>query len=172
VAIHDSPEAAGTVMWRFGARNIIPDQAALHGTIRTLDDAVRTKMLDGIRRTPKGVAAIAGAPPPKIDLVIVNDQAVTSRTAAVLKQAFGAQAKEQTGDNARQRGFFGISACGRARYVPRRGCHRSKTRCGCGDWWCTSAGQSLPQFAPVPDPTIKAGVEAMTLTVMNLLPKT
>jgi hippurate hydrolase len=32
-------------------------------------------------------------------------------------------------------------------------------------------GNHSPQFAPVPEPTIKAGVEAMALTVMNLLPK-
>jgi hypothetical protein len=33
-------------------------------------------------------------------------------------------------------------------------------------------GNDSPLFAPVSEPTIKAGVEAMTLTVMNLLPKT
>jgi hippurate hydrolase len=27
-----------------------------------------------------------------------------------------------------------------------------------------------PYFAPLPEPTIKTGVEAMTLTVMNVLP--
>jgi hypothetical protein len=33
-------------------------------------------------------------------------------------------------------------------------------------------GNHSPLFAPVPEPTIKAGVEAMTVTVMNLLQKT
>jgi amidohydrolase len=214
VAIHDMPEAAGTVMWRFGAatttrdslditflgrgghgampertidpvvmaarfiedvqtiisrekdpaafgvvtigameagsaRNIIPDQVVLHGTVRTLDEGVRTKILDGIRRTANGVAAISGAPPPKIDLVldahaIVNDQAVTSRTVTVLKQAFGAQAQRTTGDNACQRGFFRVFTCRRAGHFPHRGRHRSKTRCGGGGGWRTGAGQSLP----------------------------
>ncbi len=31
-------------------------------------------------------------------------------------------------------------------------------------------GNHNPGFAPAPEPTIKAGVLAMTLTVMNLLP--
>jgi hypothetical protein len=33
-------------------------------------------------------------------------------------------------------------------------------------------GNDSPLFAPVPELAIEAGVEAMTLTVMNLLPKT
>jgi hippurate hydrolase len=31
-------------------------------------------------------------------------------------------------------------------------------------------GNHSPQFAPVPEPTIRTGVEAMTLAVMNVMP--
>ena len=42
------------------AGNIIPDEAVLLGTIRTFKPDVRAKMHDGIERTAKAVAAMAG----------------------------------------------------------------------------------------------------------------
>ncbi|HEX4105129.1 MAG TPA: amidohydrolase [Rhizomicrobium sp.] len=242
VAIHDSPEAAGTLMWRFGAAtttadsldvtflgrgghgampertidpvvmaarfiedvqtvisrekdpaafgvvtigameagsaaNIIPDHAALHGTIRTVDEAVRTKMLDGIRRTANGVAAIAGAPPPKIEMAlvahaVVNDQAVTSRTATALKQAFGAQAMEQPAITPASEDFSEFLRAGVPGTFLIVGATDPKLVAAAAAGGAPVPGNHSPLFAPVPEPTIKAGVEAMTLTVMNLLPKT
>lgn len=240
VAIHDSPEAAGTVMWRFGAatttmdaldvtfqgrgghgampertidpvvmaarfiedvqtvisrekdpaafgvvtigaleagsaRNIIPDLAVLHGTIRTLDDSVRTKILDGIRRTANGVAAIAGAPPPRIEMsldahAIVNDQTVTSRTATVLKQAFGAQAMEQPAITPASEDFSEFLRAGVPGTFLALGATDPKLVAAAAAGGAPVPGNHSPLFAPMPEPTIKAGVEAMTLTVMNLLP--
>jgi hippurate hydrolase len=242
VAIHDSPEAAGTVMWRFGAAtttrdsldvtfvgrgghgampdltidpvvmaarfvedlqtvisrekdpaafgvvtigameagsaaNIIPDHAVLHGTVRTLDEAVRTKMLDGIRRTANGVAAISGAPSPKIEMsldahAILNDQGVTSRTAAVLKQSFGAQAKEQPAVTPASEDFAEFLRAGVPGTFLTVGATDPKLVSAAAAGGAPVPGNHSPFFAPVPEPTIKAGVEAMSLTVMNLLPKT
>ncbi len=242
VGIHDMPEAAGTVMWRFGAatttadslditflgrgghgampertidpvvmaarfiedvqtvisrekdpaafglvtigameagsaRNIIPDQAVLHGTIRSVDEGVRTKILDGIRRTANGVAAIAGAPPPKIELsldahAIVNDQAVTSRTATVLKQAFGAQAQEQPEITPASEDFSEFLRAGVPGTFLTVGATDPKLVAAAAAGGAPVPGNHSPLFAPVPEPTIKAGVEAMTETVMNLLQKT
>lgn len=241
VGIHDTPEAAGTVLWRFGpttttadslditfigrgghgampertidpvvmaarfiedvqtvisrekdpaafgvvtigameagsARNIIPDQVVLHGTIRTLDDGVRTKMLDGIRRTANGVAAIAGAPPPKIEMsldayAIVNDQAVTSRTVTVLKQAFGAQAMERPAIIPASDDFSEFLRAGVPGTFLTVGATDPKLVAAAAAGGAPVPGNHSPLFAPVPEPTIKTGVEAMTLTVMNLLPK-
>jgi amidohydrolase len=241
VAIHDMPEAAGTILWRFGAttttadslditfigrgghgampertidpvvmaarfiedvqtvisrekdpaafgvvtigameagsaRNIIPDQVVLHGTIRTVDDAVRTKMLDGIRRTANGVAAIAGAPPPKIEITldahaVVNDQTVTSRTAAVLKQAFGAQAMERPAIIPASEDFSEFLRAGVPGTDLTVGATDPKLVAAAAAGGAPVPGNHSPLFAPVPEPTIKAGVEAMALTVMNLLPK-
>ena len=241
VAIHDSPEAAGTVMWRFGATtttrdtldvtflgrgghgamphltidpvvmaarfvediqtvisrekdpvafgvvtigameagsaaNIIPDHAVLHGTVRTLDDAVRAKMLDGIRRTANGVAAISGAPSPKIEMsldahAILNDQNVTSRTSTVLKQFFGAQAVEQPAVNPASEDFSEFLRAGVPGTFLTVGATDPKLIAAAATGGALVPGNHSPLFAPVPEPTIKAGVEAMTLTVMNLLPK-
>ncbi len=242
VAIHDMPEAAGTVMWRFGATtttadslditfngrgghgampdrtidpvvmaarfiedvqtvisrekdpaafgvvtigameagsagNIIPDHAVLRGTIRTVDEDVRRKMLDGIRRTANGVAAIAGAPPPKIEIsldahAVVNDQAVTSRTAAVLKQAFGAQAMERPAIIPASEDFSEFLRAGVPGMDLTVGATDPKLVAAAAAGGAPVPGNHSPLFAPVPEPTIKAGVEAMTLTVMTLLAKT
>ena len=50
------------------ASNIIPDDVVLLGTIRTFKPEVRAKMLAGIERTAKAVAAMSNAPEPEINL--------------------------------------------------------------------------------------------------------
>src|SRR5258708_17734067 len=47
------------------AGNVIPDTALLRGTIRSYDDDTRAKMIEGVERTAKAVAMMAGAPPPQ-----------------------------------------------------------------------------------------------------------
>jgi hippurate hydrolase len=42
-------------------RNVIPETASLLGTVRTLSEATRTRVLDGVRRVAEGIAAAHGA---------------------------------------------------------------------------------------------------------------
>src|SRR6516162_9374769 len=63
------------------AGNIIPDQAIVVGTIRSFKEPVRAKLLAGIERTAKAVAAMADAEAPEINLgegtkAVVNDAAI------------------------------------------------------------------------------------------------
>jgi len=158
------------------AGNIIPDQARLRGTIRTLDDGVRAKILEGVRRTANGVAAIAGAPPPKIDLTpgahaILDDQDVTGRTATVLEKAFGNRASEQLAVTPASDDFSIYLQAGVPGTLLTLGATDPKLVAAAAAGGAPVPGNHSPQFAPVPEPTIKAGVEAMALTVMNLLPK-
>ncbi|WP_152360897.1 amidohydrolase [Microlunatus speluncae] len=75
--------------------NIIPPDARLGLTVRTFDEAVRTKVLAAIERIVTAEAAAANAPkPPEITHeerfpVTVNDPAATARTAAALRAAVG-----------------------------------------------------------------------------------
>ena len=50
------------------AGNIIPDEARVMGTIRSYSQDVRQRLHEGIERTAKAQAAMAGAPEPKIQL--------------------------------------------------------------------------------------------------------
>jgi hippurate hydrolase len=156
------------------APNIIPDQALVRGTIRTRDAGVRQKLLDGIRRTANGAAAMSGAPAPEVTFIpggklLVNDAAVTERTAKMFKAAFGDRASLQPAPINPSEDYSEFIVAGvpslfwsiggldpaviadaRARGVPVPANH-------------------TPQFAPTPERTIRFGVEAMTLAVLNWL---
>ncbi|MFI4965949.1 MAG: amidohydrolase [Caulobacterales bacterium] len=156
------------------AGNIITDTAVLRGTIRTYDDKVRDKMLAGIRRTAKAVADMAGAPAPDVDLAgggkaVVNDAAITARTAAVFKAAFGDHAIAMTAPNSASEDYSEYIVAG----VP-------SLFFGLGGYdpqviaQARAKGQPLPTnhspyFAPDPEPAIRTGVEAMTLAVLNVM---
>jgi hippurate hydrolase len=155
--------------------NIIPDTVVLRGTIRSYQPQVREKLLAGIRRTALAAAAMGGAPEPQVDLVpggaaIVNDAAVVNRTTAALKAALpGAQivqvppitASEDFSEflNAGVPGmmfFVGVSAPEDVAASMKPG------------------GKPLPFnhspfFAPVPEPSIKTGVQAMSVAVLTAL---
>lgn len=76
--------------------NIIPDEAELLLSLRTLDPAVRATAMAAIRRIVAAEAAASGAPKePEIVLEesfppMVNDPAATARTRTALEQAIGA----------------------------------------------------------------------------------
>lgn len=153
------------------AGNIIPDEATVVGTIRTFKPQVRDKMLAGIERTAKAVAAMADAPAPEINMdegtkAVVNDAAVVGPAEKVLKAAFGEKffatppgtASEDYSEyvNAGVPSmFFNIGV-----YDPER---VAAARNG----GPPLPGNHSPLFAPVPKPTIETGVTAMTLAVLS-----
>lgn len=158
------------------AGNIIPDQAILRGTIRSYDADVRARILDGVQRTADGVAMIAGAPKPEVSMVaggkaVINDSALTARTAAVFKAAFGEMAVEQPGPGPASEDyseyiiagvpsvFFSIGGLDPARLAEARAKGEPV------------AANHSPFFAPVPEPSIRTGVKAMTLAVLDILGK-
>lgn len=158
------------------AGNIIPDRAKLRGTIRTQDAGVRDRILAGVERTVKGVAAMADAPPPEFVITpggkaVVNDVALTERTASVFKAAFGARAIAVTQPGSASEDYSEFILAG----VP-------SVYFSIGGWdpavmaKAKADGKPLPInhspfFAPAPEPTIRTGVEAMTLAVMNVMVK-
>jgi amidohydrolase len=154
------------------AHNIIPDEVSLRGTIRTFKPEVRAKMLAGIERTAKAVAAMSDAAATDIKITegakaVMNDAAVVETAVKVMKIAFGDRlgtappvtASEDFSEfiNAGVPSmFFNIGV-----YEPER---VAAARDGTGP---QLASNHSPQFAPVPKPTIETGVEAMTLAVLS-----
>jgi hippurate hydrolase len=154
------------------AENIIPDDVVLLGTIRTFKPAVRAKMLAGIERTAKTVAAMSDAPAPDIKITegakaVMNDPEVVETAAGVLKVAFGDNFRTSPPGTPSEdysefveagvpSMFFNIGV-----YEPERVAAAAN-----------GSGPQLPSnhsplFAPVPKPTIETGVEAMTLAVLS-----
>lgn len=157
------------------AGNIIPDNAVLRGTIRTFDGKVREKMLDGIRRTAAAVAAMSGAPAPSVDIVaggraVINEPALTDRTAQVFKAAFGdrAQLQPEPGSPSEDYSEFVIAGATHSLFWGFGG-YDPKTIAAAEAKGEHVPGNHNPYFAPTPEPTIRFGVEAMTLAVLNVM---
>ena len=154
------------------AENIIPDDVRLFGTIRTFKPEVRAKMLAGIERTAKAVAAMSDAPAPDIKITegakaVMNDPGVVATAEKVLKAAFGDKFRTSPPGTPSEdfsefvnagvpSMFFNIGV-----YDPER---VAAARNGSGP---PLPSNHSPLFAPVPKPTIETGVEAMTLAVLS-----
>ncbi|WP_024515573.1 amidohydrolase [Bradyrhizobium sp. Tv2a-2] len=154
------------------AENIIPDDVVLFGTIRTFKPEVRAKMLEGIARTAKAVAAMSNAPEPEIKITegakaVVNDAEVVGTAEKVLKTAFGDKFRTSPPGTPSEdysefinagvpSMFFNIGV-----YEPER------VAAARNDTGPQLPANHSPLFAPVPKPTIETGVEAMTLAVLS-----
>jgi amidohydrolase len=155
------------------AANVIPDDVVLTGTIRTYKPEVRVKLIAGIERTAKAVAAMSNAPEPEVKITVglkavINDPAVVATAEKVLKTAFGDKFRpippvmpsEDYSEfiNAGVPSmFFRIGV-----YEPER---VAAAREADGQ---PLPGNHSPMFAPVPKPTIQTGVVAMTLAVLSV----
>ena len=156
------------------APNIIPDQALVRGTIRTRDEAVRQKLLEGIRRTANGVAALSGAPAPDVQLIpggklLINDAAVTARTETVFKAAFGDRAKFQPAPGNPSEDYSEFIVAGVPSLFWSIGGLDPAVIAEAKAKGVPVPANHTPQFAPTPEPTIRFGVEAMTLAVLNVM---
>jgi hippurate hydrolase len=154
------------------AANIIPDEVVLTGTIRSFKPEVRAKMLAGIERTAKAVAAMSNAPEPLVMITegikaVMNDPGVVATAEKVLKAAFGDKLRpippvtpsedySEFISSGVPSMFFRIGV-----YEPER---VAAAREGEGP---QLPGNHSPLFAPVPKPTIETGVTAMTLAVLG-----
>lgn len=153
--------------------NIIPDTAVLRGTIRSYKPEVRAKLLDGVRRTANAAAAMAGAPAPDVALIeggsaVVNTDAIVNRTEAVFKAAFGPMNVRRTPPNTASEDFSVFINEGVPAFFFSIGGNEKSTLAEA----LKPGGKPLPVnhspfFAPVPEPSIKTGVQAMTLAVLS-----
>ncbi len=157
-------------------RNIIPDEVKLYLTVRTFDPQVRARTLESISRIAKGVALAAGIPEDRAPIVedvtdehseaTYNDPALTQRMVGVLKRAIGqdnvVEMKPLTVSEDVNR--FGLD-----RQIPLvmlnlGAVDPAKLALG------PVPGLHSSGFAPLPEPTIRTGVKAMTSMLLDLVP--
>lgn len=163
--------------------NIIPDEVKLQLTLRSYTDEVRANTLAAVRRICRGEAIAAGIPDDRMPIVKLieedftpatyNDPALTRRVRATFVEWFGADNvkaidPEMGGEDFSEFGrtaekipicLFRLSAV-----APEKVAESRRT------------GAPLPslhssKFAPLPEPTIKTGVTAMTAAALDLLGK-
>ncbi|MBI3414690.1 MAG: amidohydrolase [Verrucomicrobia bacterium] len=163
-------------------RNIIPDEVKLALTVRSYSESVRSNTLAAITRIARGLAMTAGLPEDKMPLVTTteesvpatyNDPDLTRRVATVFQNWLGAErvTKVKAIMGAEDFSLFGrtpekIPICmfWLGASDPQRVAESQRT------------GVPLPflhssLFAPVPEPTIKTGIAAMTAAILELAPK-
>ncbi|MGB7284567.1 MAG: amidohydrolase [Candidatus Acidiferrum sp.] len=162
--------------------NIIPDEARLQLTVRTMNPEQREKVLAAITRITNGVAAAAGVPAERAPIIdveedhvpaTINDAALSRRVGASLERALGKE-NVLAGEPIMASEDFSLYALADPKPPI------------CMFWLGASdpeklkeameKGTRLPgphssEFAPVPGPAIRTGVKAMTSAVMDLLQK-
>ncbi len=162
--------------------NIIPDEVKLLLTVRSYKEEVRQHILASIARIAKNTALAAGIPEALAPIVKVsdtevtpatyNDPKLTERLAAVFEQTLGASnvvkwppimGSEDFGNfslnNQIPSCMFWLGAIEPARVEASK-----------------KSGKPLPSlhsslFEPLPEPTLRAGVKAMTAAVLELMKK-
>lgn len=156
--------------------NIIPDRVSLRGTVRSYSPEVRALLARGIHRTAGGVAAMAGAPEPEVRVItgntaVQNDAALTEKTGAMFKTAFGDNAIRNTEPGSASEDYSVFVEAGIPSVYFGIGGTDPKVYADAKAKGVDVPFNHSPTFAPVPEPTIKTGVTAMTLAVMNVLAK-
>jgi hippurate hydrolase len=160
--------------------NIIPDEVKLLLTIRSYKEEVRQHILASIERITRNIAAAAGIPDDHAPIVKVsdsevtpatyNDPKLTERIAGALQNALGAgnvvkwppiMGSEDFGrfslDNTIPSCMFWLGAVEPAKVEASK-----------------KSGKPLPSlhsslFEPLPEPTLRTGVKAMTSAVLELM---
>jgi hippurate hydrolase len=162
--------------------NIIPDEVKMLLTVRSYKEEVRKHILASIERITKNIAAAAGIPDDRAPIVkasetemtpaLYNDPQLTERVAKTLQTALGSEnvvqippimASEDFGryslDHQIPSLLFNLGAVEPAKVAASK-----------------QSGRPLPSlhsslFAPLPEPTLKTGVKAMTSVVLDLMKK-
>lgn len=162
--------------------NIISDKVKLQLTLRSYSDEVRQHTIEAIRRMTRGIAIGAGIQKNKLPKVSIrnesipttyNDPQFTKRTVRVFKEILGEENVVETGPVMAGEDF--------GRYG------RQDPKIPISIFWLGTvnpkiveesqrSGKGLPSlhsalFAPLPEPSIKTGVKAMTAAVLDLMAK-
>jgi amidohydrolase len=163
--------------------NIIPDEVKMQLTVRTYKADVRDRVLAAIDRITKGCAMAAGVPPDRAPIIELlkndfcpatyNNPDLTKRLVALWKKTLGDQNVEATEPTMGGEDFSEYS-------LPDHSIPAVDFHVGAVDpakiAESKKTGNSLPtlhssKFAPVPEPTIKLAVTAMTTAVLELMKK-
>jgi hippurate hydrolase len=163
--------------------NIIPDEVKMQLTVRTYKKEVRDKALAAIDRIAREIAAAAGVPPERPPIVTVrkdevcpamyNNPELTKRLIVVWRKTLGDDNVEMVDPTMGGEDFSEYS-------LPDHSIPAVNFHFGAVDpakiAESKQTGKELPslhssKFAPVPEPTIRTGIIAMTAAVLELMKK-
>jgi hypothetical protein len=133
-------------------------------------------MIAGLERTAKAVALMADASEPDIKLTegakaVINDDALALRGGAVLKAAFGDKARQMSEPGSASEDYSEFIMAGVPSFYFGIGGLDPKYLAQAATNKTPVPGNHSPEFAPVPEPTIRTGTEAMSLVLLDVLQK-
>jgi amidohydrolase len=158
--------------------NIIPDQASIKLNVRTFSPNVRQRVLDSIRRIANAEATASNAPnPPEFRQLnqfptLVNDPEATGRTISALTRHFGDERViERPAVNASEDfGLFGTAAGVPSVFWTFGGLDLEYLKAAEREGRLDEIPVNhSPMFAPVIEPTISTGVEALVAGALTWL---
>jgi hippurate hydrolase len=157
--------------------NIIPNEVRMQLTVRSTKDSVRKHLLEGIQRIAEAAAKGANAPPPDVKVnpaeftpALHNDTELTRKTVAMFKDLLGAdkvvaRPPVMGGEDFSRYGRDRVPVCmfWLGTINPKRVAESEREN-----------AKPLPSlhsdlYAPVPEPSIRTGVLAMSMAVLNVL---
>jgi len=148
----------------------------VRGTIRSYDEPTRAKLIQGVERTAKAVAMMSGATEPEITMAgsakaVINDDALAQRSGAVLKAAFGDKARLLPEPGSASEDYSEFVMAGVPSFYFGIGGLDPRQMAEAAAKKIPVPGNHSPEFAPIPEPTIRTGVQAMALVVLEVLQK-
>jgi amidohydrolase len=161
-------------------RNIIPDEVKMELTARCYSEAVRQIIIEGVKRTARGIAIAGGVPEDRMPIVtvlehestpaLIDDSALTVKLQKIFVAKLGADnvIPQPPVMGSEDFGIFSMKETIPAvmfrlgAYDPAKVAESERT------------GVALPSphspfFAPLPEPTLRTGVTAMTDAAIALL---
>ena len=162
--------------------NIIPDDAHLQLTVRTMNSEQREKVLAAITRVVNGVAATAGIPAELAPIIqispdhvpaTINNPGLTRRVTASLNRALGEQnvVPAEAVMGSEDFSLFALEDPQPPICMFRLGAPDPTVFQAAVDQGKLPPGLHSSGFAPLPEPTIRTGVKAMTTAVLDLMKK-
>ena len=156
--------------------NVIPAEARLELTVRSLTAAVRAHLLSAIDRIVKAEAAAANAPkPPAIERLettdaLVNDPALTKRVSDALLKALGPERVKDLAPEMASEDFARFPGAGIPSLMLRVGAVEPSAYDAAQKSGAALISLHSPFFAPDRERTIKAAVTAEVLSLRELMP--
>jgi len=156
--------------------NIIPDEATLGLSVRSLNDDVRQHLKKSIERIVKAEAAAAGAPkPPLIESpeganALINDPALTARVSAVLARELGPRQVQDVPPEMASEDFSEFHRAGVPALMLRIGATEQSKLDAASKSGGSPPSLHSPLFAPDREKTIKTAITAEVIALRELMP--
>jgi amidohydrolase len=156
--------------------NIIPNEVKLQLTVRTTKDSVREQVLKAIDRITRAAAAGANAPEPEVKVsldmntpAVLNEPKLTRRVTGVFRDLLGPEYVRErlpllVGEDFSRYGREGVPSFLYFLGTAGKDQYEAAQKPGA----LPLPGMHTDDYAPVPEPSIRAGVTTMTAAVLDL----